>query len=162
VRLRLVAGLCALAALGLHLGWTRPFRAAASAAADEYRQLRDERSQATVERAHGARLAAAPGRIGVVPGTSASAPLPGAARRLVVGTLASSGVSTVKLRVTPGGRGPVAASVHLSGAGSLDEVARFTGELVRPGNGLVLSSVSLVPREGQVDLAFDALALGAR
>jgi hypothetical protein len=162
VRLRLVAGLCVLAALGLHLGWTRRFRAAAAASADEYRQLRDERRQAAVERARDARLAGAPGRIGIVPGTSPSAPLPGAARRLVVGTLASSGVSTVKLKVTPGGRAPAAASVHLTGAGSLDEVARFTGELVRPGNGLVLSSVSLVPREGHVALSFDALALGAR
>ena len=162
MRLRLVAGFCALAALGLHLGWTRPFRAAASASADEYRRLRDERRQAAGERARDARLAGAPGRIGVVPGASPSAPLPGAARRLVVDTLASSGVSTVKLKVTPGGRAPVAASVHMSGVGSLDAVARFTGELVRPGNGLVLSSVSLVPREGHVDLSFDALVLGAR
>ena len=162
MRLRLIAGLCALAALGLHLGWTRPFRAAAFASADEYRRLREERRQAVVERTREARLAAASGRVGVVPGTSPTAPPAGAARRLVVGALASSGVSTVTLKVTPGGRAPVAASVHLTGSGSLDEVARFTGQLVRPGNGLVLSSVSLVPRQGQVDLSFHALAVGAR
>jgi hypothetical protein len=52
--------------------------------------------------------------------------------------------------------------VHLTGVGSFDDVARFTGELARPGNGLVLSSISLVPRDGDVELSFDALAMGAR
>jgi hypothetical protein len=162
VRLRLLAVLCALAALGVHLGWTRTFRAEASASADEYRRLRDERREAAALRARDARIAGAPARIGVVPGTSPSAAPAGAARRLVVSTLASSGVSTVKMRVTAGGRAPVAATVHLTGVGSLDEVARFTGELARPGNGLMLSNVSLAPREGQVELSFEALALGAR
>jgi hypothetical protein len=82
----------------------------------------------------------------------------------VVSTLAASGVSTARLRVTPTvtGRADVAASVHLTGVGSLDDVARFTGELARPGNGLVLSSVSLVPSEGTVALSFDAVAMRAR
>jgi hypothetical protein len=162
MRLRLAAALCLLAAVFVHLAWTRRFRAEASAAADDYRRLRDERRQAEVEQEREARLAAAPARVGVVPGTTRSAPTAAAARRLVVDRLASSGVSTVKLRVAPLARGPAGASVHLTGVGSFDEVARFTGELARPGNGLVLSSVSLVPRDGDVELSFAALALGAR
>jgi hypothetical protein len=162
MRLRLLAALCLLAAVGVHLAWTRRFRAEASAATDDYRQLRDERRPAAAERARAARLAEAPARVGVVPGATRGAPPAGAARRLVVDRLASSGVSTVKLRVAPLAQGPAGASVHLTGVGSVDEVARFTGELARPGNGLVLSSVSLVPRDGGVELSFDALALGAR
>jgi hypothetical protein len=161
VRARLAAAFCLLLGIGIHVGWTRPFRADALAAADEYGRLRDERRQALAERAREGRLAAAPGRVGVVPGVTRGAPPARAARRLVVGTLASSNVSTVRLRVAPLARGPVGASVHLSGVGSLDDVARFTGELARPGNGLVLSSVSLSPRNGRVDLSFDAVALGA-
>jgi hypothetical protein len=162
VKLRLAAALVALAALGIHFGWTRPFRAEASSAADEYRQVRDQRRQAASDRAREARLLQAPARVGVVPGAP-GAPAAAATRRLVVGRLASSGVSNAKLRVTRaagGGRTRVGASVHLTGVGSLDDVARFTGELARPGTGLVLSSVSLVPRAGAVDLSFEALALG--
>jgi hypothetical protein len=162
MRLRLLAALCVLAAACVHVAWTRPFRRAAVASADEYRRLREERQRAVADRAWEARLAAAPARIGVVPGTSSSTAPAGAARRLVVGTLASSEVATVRMRVTSGGRAPAAATVHLTGVGSLDDVARFTAELARPGTGLVLSAVSLQPREGQVELSFDALALGAR
>lgn len=162
MKLRLAGVFCILAGIGIHLAWTRPFRADAVAAADEYRRLREERRQALAERAREGRLAAAPGRIGVVPGATRSAPPAGAARRLVVAALASSNVSTVRLRVAPLARGPAGARVHLSGVGSLDDVARFTGALVRPGNGLVLSSMSLSPRDGRVELSFEALALGAR
>jgi hypothetical protein len=161
VRSRVAAALLVLAALAVHFSWTRSFRAQASASADEYRRLRDERRLAAAARAHDLRLAEATGRVGIVPGTSDSAP-PARARRLVVAALASSRVSTVKLRVTPGGRAPVGAAVHLSGVGSFDDVARFTGELARPGNGLVLSSVGLTAHGGNVELSFDALALGER
>ncbi|MET0555566.1 MAG: hypothetical protein ABW221_21170 [Vicinamibacteria bacterium] len=161
MRLRLAAALLFLGAGAVHAGWTRPFRAEASAAADEYRRVRDERQQAVADQARAARLAAAPARVGSVPGTAADAPAARAARRLVVETLASSRVATVTLRVTPSGRAPAQATVHLKGAGSLDDVARLTAELARPGNGIVLSNVVLTPREGQVQLAFEALALGA-
>jgi hypothetical protein len=160
MRLRVVAVLLLLAALAVHVAWTRPFRADASAAAEEYRQVRDERRRAAADLARDARLAAAPTRVGVLPGADQGAPR--AARRLVVGALASSGVATVKLRVTPGGRAPIGATVHLTGVGSLDDVARFTAELARPGNGIVLSSVGLTPRDGDVQLSFEALGLGAR
>jgi hypothetical protein len=162
MRLRLLASLLLLAALAVHVAWTRRFRAEAAAAAEEYRRVRDERRLAAAELAREARLAAATGRVGVVPGTSPGTPAARAARRLVVGALASSGVATVRLRVTPGGGAPVGASVHLNGIGSLDDVARFTGELARPGNGLVLQSIALVPRGGAVELSFGALALGPR
>jgi hypothetical protein len=162
VRLRLAAAVLLLAALAVHAAWTRPFRAEASAAADEYRRVRDERRQAAADRARAARLAAAPTRVGAVPGASPDTVPASAARRLVVDTLASSGVATVKLRVTPADRALSRARVHLTGVGSLDDVARFTAELARPGNGIVLSTVALVPRGGKVELSFEALALGTR
>jgi hypothetical protein len=162
MRLRVAAVFLLLAALAVHVAWTRRFRAEASAAAEEYRRVRDERRQAAAELARDARVAAAPTRGGAVPCATEGAPPARAARRLVVGALASSGVATVKLRVTPGGRAPIGASVHLTGVGSFDDVARFTGELARPGNGIVLSSVGMVPQDGKVQLSFKALALGAR
>ena len=157
----MVAALLLLAALAVHFAWTRPFRAKASAAAEEYRRVRDERRQAAADLARDARLAAAPARVGVVPGASQSTPAR-AARRLMVDALAASGVANVKLQVTPSLRAPVGATVRLTGFGSLDDVARFTGELARPGNGLVLSSVGLVPRDGAVALSFEAVAMGPR
>jgi hypothetical protein len=161
VKLRLVAAFGALAALGVHFAWTRPFRAEASAAADEYRRVREQRRQAASDRARETRLTQAPARVGVVPASPGS-PTAAAARRLLVATLASSGISTARLRVsrTLPGRTRVGASVELTGVGSLDEVARFTAALARPGNGVVLSSVSLVPRAGAVELSFKAVALG--
>lgn len=162
MKLRLAAALLALAALAVHVGWTRRYRAEAGAAADEYRRLRDERRQAAAEHARSLRQAAAPGRVGDVTGGTAGAEPARAARRLVVGALASSGLSTVKMRVAAGGRAPIGASVHLTGAGELDAVAAFTGGLAKPGNGLVLSKVGLVPRDGLVELSFEALAVGKR
>ena len=158
----MLAALLLVAALAVHVAWTRPFRAEASAAAEEYRRVRDERRQTVADLARDARLAAAPARVGLVPGASQTTPPARAARRLLVDALAASGVANVKLRVTPSLRAPVGASVHLTGVGSLDDVARFTGELARPGSGLVLSSVGLVPREGTVELSFEALAMGPR
>jgi hypothetical protein len=162
MRWRVAAALLLLAALAVHVAWTRRFRAEAAAAAEEYRRVRDERRQAVADLAREARLAAAPARVGVVPGASQATPPARAARRLVVDALASSGVANVKLRVTPAVRAEAGASVHLTGVGSLDDVARFTGELARPGNGLVLSAVGLVPRDGEVALSFEALAIGPR
>jgi hypothetical protein len=159
--MRLLAAVLAVAAAAVHFAWTRPFRAESAAAGDEYRRLRDEKREATAALAQAARLADATSRVGVVPGVTEGAPAPRAARRLVVRALAASGVSTVRLRVAPG-RPPVAATVHLTGAGSLQEVAALAGELARPGNGLVLTAVSLTPRDGSVQLSFDAMALGAR
>lgn len=160
MRWRVGAALLLAAALLVHVGWTRRFRAEGAAAADEYGRLREERRQALADHARAVRLSEAPGRVGVVRGASAQTPPARAARRLVVDALAGSGVSTVRLRVDPGGKGPVGASVRLTGVGALDEVARFAGDLARPGNGLVLSSVALQPRAGAVELSFEALALG--
>ncbi len=161
-RLGIGAGLVA-AALLLHVGVVQPMRRRTEAAADEYGRARDQRRvlmgrltalerREELRRRAALAFPAAPGEPGG---------LVRSVRRSVVRSLEEAAVSGVRLGVGPSAQ-PAGATVHLTAQGEFDEVLRASGHLVRPGTGLVLSSVRLAPGQGpgQVSLALDALGPG--
>jgi hypothetical protein len=160
VKARLAAALLALAALGVHLGFTSRYRAQASAAADEFRQVRDERRQVGSRLAQKVRLEDAQRRAGRLPAAEGGVTPTRAARLQVVRTLEGSGVSRVRLGVSPVLRSPLAVNVRLTGEGSFEDVLKFAGDIARPGSGLLLQQVGLETQNERVALSLDAMGLG--
>jgi hypothetical protein len=160
-RLRVGAGALALLALGLYAGVARPLESRALTAGEEYRRARDERRDARARAAELERRAAARARAAAVLAAAGSVPGGGVreVRRGVVDIVTRSRVSSVRLGVRPG-RPPASASVSLSAEGPFADVVRLTGELARPGSGLVLDRVRLVSRPPRVGVDVSASGLG--
>jgi hypothetical protein len=160
VKARVVAALLALLAIAVHVGLTVRYRAQAAAAADEYRKVRDERRQVGARLALKLRLEDAQRRAGRLPAAEGGITPARAARLQVVRTLEGSGVSRVRLGVSPAVRIPQSVNVRLTGEGSFEDVVRFAGEIVRPGSGLLLQQVELANQDERVGLSLEALGLG--
>jgi hypothetical protein len=161
VNARLVAGGLALAALVVHFGLAVRYREQASAAADAFRRLRDERHKVSGRLAQEQRLEDAQRRAGRLTTTEGSPTPTRAARLQVLRSLEGSGVTQVRLGVSPAGR-PLSVNVRLSGEGSYDEVVKLSGDVARAGTGLLLQQVALENREDRVILSLEAVGLEAR
>jgi hypothetical protein len=159
--MRLLAGLLALSALAVHIGFTSRFRAQAGAAADDFRRLRDERRQLTQRLDQRSRLHEAQRRAGRLAAEGGGQASVRAARISVVESLRDSGVEHVRLGVQPVTRGPLVATLRLTAEGAFDDVVRFAGHVVRPGTGLVLSRASLHTQPPGVVLSLEAVGLGS-
>lgn len=156
-----IAGLAMLGlAWFLHAGIAAPARAAAAAAADEQRRLRSERREVQqglgrVQHEQAARAAAARAIGAAAVPEGREAPL---LRRALLASLQELPLGAVRLSVRPG-RSPVGASASLSAEGALDDVLRLSGELVKPGHGLVLSRARFAPAPDGVALELDLFSL---
>jgi hypothetical protein len=162
VKVGLAAGLLVLAAVGVHVGLTTRYRFEAAAAADEFRQVREERRKVAVRLAKTVRLEDAQRRAGRLPAEGERGPLtPARAARLqVVRSLEGSGIERVRLGVAPALVVPQSVSVRLRGEGSFEDVVRFAGHIARPGSGLLLELVALDTRQERVGLSLEAMGLG--
>ena len=156
----MLAALLALAAVAVYAGLTSRYRAQAAAAADEFRQVRDQRRQVASRLAQKQRLEDAQERTGRLPAIEGVTTPARAARLQIVRSLEGSGVSRVRLGVAPVARPPQAVSVRLKGEGTFEDVLRFAGHVVRPGSGLLLQQVELQNQEERVGLSLEALGLG--
>ena len=159
MKARVAAAVLALAALAVHLGLTSRYRTQAAAAADEFRQVRDERKQVGSRLAHKLRLEDAQRRAGQLPTAQGGLTPTRAARLQVVRSLQGSGVSRVHLGVAPAPRSPQAVNVRLTGEGSFEDVLRFAGHIVRPGSGLLLQDVALQNQDERVALVLEAVGV---
>jgi hypothetical protein len=150
-----------LAALLVYAALAIPLRARAGEARDAYGQARRVRQQAQAELAPLVRRAAAWRAAAAAPGMVAEDEPAAALRRSVLATLEGSGANAVRLGVRPGRGG---ATVRLSANAPYAEAVRLSGQVARPGTGLILSRVQLQPRgdRGQVALDVEALALHVR
>jgi hypothetical protein len=146
-----------LVALAVHVAVTRPARARLAALADEYREARDQRTDARSRTA--ARQRREEGRRRAYGQAADSKGNVVAVRRFVVGRLEGAGVSAARLSVSPG-RAPVGARVTLTTNGSLKEVLGLSTDLARPG-GLVLERVQISPVRDGLRLELSGVALGA-
>jgi hypothetical protein len=163
MRMRVAAAALVLLAVALHALVTMPLQSRAAAASDQYRQARDQRRAARTRLAELERRESARSRAEAAFAAARSAPGGGVrdVRRKVVDLVSRSRVSGVRLAVRPA-RPPASASVGLAAEGSFDDVLRLTGELSRPGNGLILERVRLAPRgAARVVLDVQASGLGA-
>jgi hypothetical protein len=162
VSARLVAGLLVLAAAAVHLGLTTRYRAQAAAAADEFRQVRDERRRVAARLAQKMRLEDARRRAGQLPAEGERGPLtPARAARLqIVRSLEGSGMERVRLGVAPSLLPPQSVKVRFTGEGSFEDVVRFAGHVARPGSGFLLQEVALDTRQDRVGLSLEAMGLG--
>ena len=159
---RLVAGLIVLASAAVHLGLTTRYRAEAAAAADEFRQVREERRRVAARLAEKTRLEDARRRAGELPAEGERGPLtPARAARLqIVRSLEGSGMERVRLGVAPAVLPARSVKVRFSGEGSFEDVVRFSGHGARAGSGLLLQEVALDTREDRVALSLEAMGLG--
>jgi hypothetical protein len=162
VNARLLAGALALAAVLVQFGLAAPFRLRASASADEFRRVRDERQQVAVRLAQKVRLEEAQRRTGRLPAADGARTPTRAARQHVVNALADSGVSRVRLGVTPSARPPLAVTVRLTGEGGFDDVVKLTGTIAGAGTGLLLQQVAFETRDARVGLTLEAVGVGPR
>jgi hypothetical protein len=160
VTARPVALLLVAAAVAAYAGLALPARRAAADLGDEYRRVRERRRDASqrlsrTEHQLAARRSMTGGSAGQPPGE----PLV-SLRRAVLEAVKGSGVSNVRLSLSPG-RAPVAASVHLSGEGRFEDVVRFTATVAPPGGTIVLDRVRFAPGPDTISLELDALSLEA-
>ncbi|HVR72048.1 MAG TPA: hypothetical protein VMT87_14485 [Vicinamibacteria bacterium] len=158
---RLVSVAPLLAALLLYAGLALPLRARAGEARDAYGQARRARQQAQAELAPLERREAAWRRAAAVAAGGEEGEPAALLRRRVLATVDGSSATAVRLGVRPGPRGP---TVRVSATAPFAEAVRLSGELARPGTGLILERVELRPRadRGHVALLVEALALRAR
>jgi len=157
---RVVALVLLVLAAGAYVGVALPTRRAAADLGDDYRRARERRREAAqrlsrIDRRGISRARAALPR--PVTGEGPSAALV-ALRLSVLESVRESGVSRVSLAVSPG-RPPVAASVHLSASGRFDDLVQLSAAVARPGSGIVLDRVRLVPGSDSISLELDALRL---
>jgi hypothetical protein len=160
MRIRVAAAVLVLLAVALHALVAMPLQSRAAAASEHYRQARDQRRAARARLAELERRESARSRAEAALAAARSAPGGGVrdVRRKVVDLVGRSRVSGVRLAVRPAPP-PASASVGLAAEGSFENVLRLTGELCRPGNGLVLDRVRLAAR-GAPRVALDVQASG--
>jgi len=130
VTTRVLAALFALAALGVHLGVTRPLRQQAADLGDGYREIRTARQAAR----HLTRGRSAPRAVGDV----------GSTRRTLLASLSAARVSGVRLAVRPGRA--QGAEWRLTATGELEQVLELFDRLTDPASGLRLGRVTIAPR----------------
>ena len=151
------------AAVALQLGYTNPARARARGVADEYKGLRDERREvaatlAATQRRQSALTAALQGTRGQILSREGAV---ADARQAIVAALAGSRLGSVQLSVRPGAP-PAAAVVHVAGVGPFRDVMAFSGRLLDPGGGLVLSEARFRPSGSVVGLDLSLVRLGPK
>jgi len=161
VTARVAAALLLALTAVVYAALTVPFQKKAAAAADAYRQARDERHAAQarlgqLQRRQSALRRASPVR----DAARAGADPVGATRHGIVASLEGTGLSGVRMSVRPG-KPPVAASVQLSVEGPFRDVVRLAGEVVRPGTGVVLERVDLIGHDSRVALSLLGVGLEA-
>jgi hypothetical protein len=157
-----VALLLLAATAAVYAGLALPLQKKAAAAADAYRRARDARLAAygrlgEVHRRESALRRAAPS--GFAAAAFSRDPV-GQTRQGIVASLEGSGLSGVRLAVRPGSP-PAVAEVKLSAEGPFAEVVRLTGELVRPGSGVVLARFQLSGRDSRVAMRLEGVGLEA-
>ena len=161
-RVRGVALLLLAATAAVYAGLALPLQKKAAAAADAYRGARDERRAAyarlgEIRRRESALRRAAPSGGA---GDALSRDPVGQTRQGIVASLEGASLTGVRLAVGPG-RPPAVAQVNLSAEGPFAEVVRLTGELVRPGSGVVLEQLHLSGRESRVTMRLQGVGLEA-
>jgi hypothetical protein len=154
VKRRVAAVLLVVAALGLHVGVTRPARRQRDEARDAFARGREEREKLRAAAARLERRAAA----GRAPAGEAAA-----ARALRLSLLRSTeglSLGAVRIGVEPGRGSAVAARGTLAAEGSQADVLRAAGRLADPSSGVLLARVTLVQaRGGAVRLEADAFSV---
>jgi hypothetical protein len=153
------AGLLAVTA-GVYLGLTMPLRAKAAAAADAYARARDERRAAQARLGEIRRRESALRRAAPKGSPALSRDPVGHTRQGIVAALAGTGLSGVRLGVRPASA-PAVAQVRLAAEGPFAEVVRLTGDLVRPGTGVVLETFHLTGRDSRLAVRLEGVGLGA-
>jgi hypothetical protein len=151
---RLAAMALLLAALGLRFLVAVPALREAAAEGEAYRRARDERRVVTRQlEAADRREARRASALALVSRSDNGAGDPVTRlRRDALASIRESGVSAVRLSVAPS-RAPVAATLQMSAAGSLEEVTRLSTDLTTR-RGLILQRVRFTPRE-PVGVALD-------
>jgi hypothetical protein len=162
VRSDLLAGGMAAAALALYAAVALPQQRAARAADAEYRALREEQLEAQsrlsgLERrqARARLLTMAAARAGTGPEAVRQA------RLSLIRSLQDASLSEVRLSVSANKQW--AALLRLSAKGDFEDVVRASGQVVRPGSGLLLERVQMRPKQQEdgLDLALEAALPGA-
>ena len=159
--MRAVALALLLATAAVYAGLTLPLQRKAAAAAEAYRLARNERRDARArldeaQRRESALRRAAPAPGGVaVPGDPV-----GQTRHGIVASLEGAGLSGVRLAVRPASP-PAAALIRLGAEGAFADVVRLTGELVRPGTGVVLERYELSGQDSRVAVRVEGVGLQA-
>lgn len=157
---RPAAFLLLTAAVAAYAGLALPARRAAADLGDDYRRARERRRDATQRLSRIERRPTARGSALRAPdGQPSSEPLV-SLRRAVLESVQGSGVSNVRLSLSPG-RAPVAASIHLSGEGRFEDVVKFAAAVAPPGGNIVLDRVRFAPGPDTIFLELDALSLEA-
>jgi hypothetical protein len=161
-RVRGVALLLLGATAAVYAGLALPLQKKAAAAADAYRGARDERRTAyarlgEIRRRESALRRAAPSGGA---GAALSRDPVGQTRQGIVASLEGAALTDVRLAVRPGSP-PAAAQVNVSAEGPFAEVVRLTGELVRPGSGVVLERFQLTGRDSRVAMRLEGVGLEA-
>jgi hypothetical protein len=150
------------ATAAVYAGLALPLQRKAAAAADAYRGARDERRAAYARLGEIRRRESALRR--AAPSGSAGAALSrdpvGQTRQGIVASLEGTALSAVRLAVRPGSP-PAAAQVSVSAEGPFAEVMRLTGELVRPGSGVVIERFQLSGRDSRVAMRLEGVGLEA-
>jgi len=161
VRSRLLAAAPLAAALLLYLVVALPLRSRTLALSDQYRDARRERQDAQSRLGPLLRREAALREASVVFAGPGAGGAVAAVRRSVLAMLEGTPVRGVALAVRPA-RSPAAATVEVRVSGRYADVVRLSGDLVRPGTGLVLERAQLAPRADGLELELRALALEGR
>lgn len=158
-----VAAVLMLALAGLvYAGMTARWQRRAALAADAYRAARHERREAQLRLAQMQRRESALRRASPVRTAAPGAPADpvGATRQGIVASLQGAGVSGVRLAVRPG-TPPAAAEVQLTLEGPFKDVVHLSGELVRPGTGVVLDRFHLSAHDARVAMTLKGTGLQA-
>ena len=160
-RVRVVALALLLATAAVYAGLTLPLQRKAAAAAEAYHLARNERREARARLAEVHRRESALRRAAPAPGGAAVPGDPvGQTRHGIVASLEGAGLSGVRLAVRPASP-PAAALIRLGAEGAFADVVRLTGELVRPGTGVVLERYQLSGKESRVAVHVEGVGLQA-
>jgi hypothetical protein len=150
------------ATAAVYAGLTLPLQRKAAATADAYRGARDQRRDARARLDEAQRRESALRRAAPHAGAAASFPRDpvGQTRQGIVTSLEGAGLSGVRLAVRPASP-PAAALIRLGGEGAFADVVRLTGELVRPGTGVVLEKLQLTGQDSRVAVRLEGVGLQA-
>jgi len=150
-----------VATAAVYAGLTIPLQKKAAATADAYRGARDQRREARARLDEAQRRESALRRAAPTAGAAAFPHDPvGQTRHGIVTSLEGAGLSGVRLAVRPAGP-PAAALIRLGAEGAFADVVRVTGELVRPGTGVVLERYQLSGQDSRVAVRLEGVGLQA-
>jgi hypothetical protein len=135
---------CALSALALHLGVTRPARAERDEARAEFSALRVEREALRARTADLARRAAA------VEAPAGAAAAVTALRASLLRATEGLPVTGVRLAAESGARGAVAARGRLTAEGDQEDLLRLADRLAETSSGVLIDSLEIGEAAGGV------------